>query len=261
MLVLALPLTAALSSPPTVTRTAAARAALLNAIAPLERGFKANKQQRLAVESAIKELAASAPLQALPDISGDWELIYTDAPDILGLDAQAGPLVTCTRIGQQISEADGTIANVIEYGPRAWAANLVGQAKGDLLQQRVITSFERRADAPTKVDLKIKGAAFVPKQLLGVSLAAVPPLKLQGVVEPPFGSFECLYCEGADGPAPSDPDVVALDPDAADDMEQTCEIEGLAGFGACASIRVVRTQQGYYSINRRMAPMEGWGDA
>ena len=110
MLVLALPLTAALSSPPTVTRTAAARAALLNAIAPLERGFKANKQQRLAVESAIKELAASAPLQALPDISGDWELIYTDAPDILGLDAQAGPLVTCTRIGQQISEADGQAA-------------------------------------------------------------------------------------------------------------------------------------------------------
>ena len=44
----------------------------------------------------------------------------------------------------------GTIANVIEYGPRAWAANLVGQAKGDLLQQRVITSFERRTDAPTK---------------------------------------------------------------------------------------------------------------
>ena len=44
-------------------------------------------------------------------------------------------------------------------------------------------------------------------------------------------------------------------------MAQTCEIEGLAGFGACASIRVVRTQQGYYSINRRMAPMEGWGDA
>ena len=220
MLLLALPLTAALSS------TATARAALLNAIAPLERGFKADKQQRLAVESAIKELAASAPLQALPDISGDWELIYTDAPDILGLDAQAGPLVTCTRIGQQISEADGqaawsecassqhpvrhltasepgpqalatlwnragggggrlvsagerlpvrrvllvptrgrpqppppdlaadlhagTIANVIEYGPRAWAANLVGQAKGDLLQQRVITSFERRTDAPTK---------------------------------------------------------------------------------------------------------------
>ena len=78
------------------------------------------------------------------------------------------------------------------------------------------------------MDLKIKGAAFVPKQLLGISLASVPaiyplsarpsptqgpgpgpspspgpsppsnpspgpsqvpPLKLQGVVEPPFGPF------------------------------------------------------------------------
>ena len=227
MFVLALPLTAAMSS------TATARAALLNAISPLERGFKADKQQRLVVESAIKALAASTSLQSLPDISGDWELIYTDAPDILGLDVQAGPLATCTRIGQQISEADGeaawservssgqlaaagattplrssahwrwppsrpegralaswvpergcsnngvclvsgacparsrrsqspppisaadlhagTISNVIEYGPREWAANLIGQAKGDVLQQRVVTSFERRADAPTKV--------------------------------------------------------------------------------------------------------------
>jgi len=255
MFVLALPLTAAMSS------AATARAALLSAISPLERGFKADKQQRLVVESAIKALAASTSLQALPDISGDWELIYTDAPDILGLDVQAGPLATCTRIGQQISEADGTISNVIEYGPREWAANLIGQAKGDLLQQRVVTSFERRADEPTKVDLKIKGAAFMPKQLLGVSLASVPALKLQGFVEPPFGSFECLYCEGPEGPAASDPDLVALDPDAADEMEQTCEIDGLAGFGACSSIRVVRTKQGYYSINRRMTPMEGWGDA
>jgi hypothetical protein len=104
MFVLALPLTAAMSS------TATARAALLNAISPLERGFKADKQQRLVVESAIKALAASTSLRALPDISGDWELIYTDAPDILGLDAQAGPLATCTRIGQQISEADGEAA-------------------------------------------------------------------------------------------------------------------------------------------------------
>ena len=43
MFVLALPLTAAMSS------TATARAALLNAISPLERGFKADKQQRLVV--------------------------------------------------------------------------------------------------------------------------------------------------------------------------------------------------------------------
>ena len=44
---------------------------------------------------------------------------------------------------------------MIEYGPREWAASLIGQAKGDLLQQRVITSFERRADAPTMVGVEI----------------------------------------------------------------------------------------------------------
>jgi len=36
-------------------------------------------------------------------------------------------------------------------------------------------------------------------------------------------------------------------------------MDELAGFGNCASIRVVRTQQGYLSINRRVGPGEGWG--
>ena len=40
-----------------------------------------------------------------------------------------------------------------------------------------------------------------------------------------------------------------------------CDVRGLAGLGVCASIRVIRTAQGYYSINRRMTPAEGWGDA
>jgi hypothetical protein len=235
------------------------RAALLNAIAPLERGFKATAQQRKEVAEAIETLARSTSQQYVPDISGDWELVYTDAPDILGLDVQAGPFSTCTRIGQQISETDGTIANVIEYGPRPWAAslvkNVISQVEGDRLQQRVITSFERRQDEPTKVDLKIRGAAFVPKQLLGVSLDALPPLRLGGFVEPPFGSFEVLYCEGPEGPPTGE--AAALEPE----MEQLCELEDFSSIGPCASIRVVRTAQGYYSINRRMTPAEGWGDA
>ena len=231
------------------------RAALLEAIKPLDRGFKANAEQKKQVAKVIQDLAASTALQVIPDISGDWELVYTDAPDILGLDFQAGPFTTCTRIGQQISEAEGTIANVIEYGPREWAGNLVAQAKGDRLQQRVITSFARRTDEPRKVDLKIKGAAFLPKQLLGVSLDAVPPLKLSGFVEPPFGTFEVLYCEGPDGPTTGE--AAALDPE----MEGLCSLEDLEGLGACASIRVIRTSQGYYSVNRRMTAAEGWGDA
>jgi hypothetical protein len=77
------------------------RAALLEAIAPLDRGFAANNEQKKNVKAAIEALTAVHSQQYVPDISGDWELIYTDAPDILGLDVQAGPLATCTRIGQQ----------------------------------------------------------------------------------------------------------------------------------------------------------------
>ena len=77
------------------------RAALLSVIAPLDRGFKATNEQRKEVTKAIQALADSTSQQTVPDISGDWELIYTDAPDILGLDVQAGPFTTCTRIGQQ----------------------------------------------------------------------------------------------------------------------------------------------------------------
>jgi len=234
---------------------AAPRAALLNLLPTLDRGFAASAEQRREVARAIEELASSTSQQYIPDISGDWELLYTDAPDILGLDMQAGPLATCTRIGQQISEAEGTITNVTEYGPREWVPSLFGSATGDRLQQRVITSFQRRAGEPTKVDLKIRGAAFVPKQLLGVSLDSVPPLKLQGPIEPPFGSFEVLYCEGPEGPPTGDAAALELA------MQEACEVDGLAGFGDCASIRVVRTLQGYYTINRRMTPAEGWGEA
>lgn len=228
------------------------RTALLDLLAPLDRGFRASQEQKKAVAAAINVLASSSQ-QSVPDISGDWELIYTDAPDILGLDAQAGPFLTCTRIGQQISEAEGTIANVIEYGPRAWATSLVRQSKGDRLQQRVITSFARRTDEPLKVDLKIKGAALLPKQILGISLQAFPPLKLEGILQPPFGSFEVLYCEGPEGPRLTD---AAAEPE----LEAACDLEELSEFGRCASIRVVRTQQGYFAINRRMAEGDGWGD-
>lgn len=231
------------------------RAALLDLIAPLNRGFGISREQRQAVTAAIEALAATRSQQFVPDIDGDWELIYTDAPDILGLDTQAGPFLTCTRIGQQISEAEGTITNVIEYGPRGWASSFIEQIQGDRIQQRVITSFARRSDVPTKVDLKIKGAAFAAKQFLGVSLDSLPALQARGIIEPPFGSFDVLYCEGPEGPPTGD--AAALEPE----MEAVCELDGLAGFGNCASIRVVRTQQGYYSINRRMGAGDGWGEA
>jgi hypothetical protein len=57
-------------------------------------------------------------------------------------------------------------------------------------------------------------------QVLGVSLASAPPLRLQGPLELPFGSFEVLYNDG--------------------------------------DLRIVKTQQGYWGVNRRLGPDESW---
>jgi hypothetical protein len=229
---------------------AAARSALLDVIAPLKQGFDASSEQQKEVTAAIENLAMLAPAKDVPDISGDWEQIYTDAPDILGLDSQAGPFLTTTRIGQQISEANGTMANVIEYGPREWGSNLVWQINNDRLQQRVITSFRRLDEEPTKVNLRIKGAAFIAKQAFGISLESLPPLKLGGGEDSEglaFGSFEVLYCEGPDGPAALETSV--LDPEMKTDPSHT-------------RILVKRTAQGYYGISRQINdPSDGWGDA
>ena len=74
--------------------------------------------------------------------------------------------------------------------------------------------------------------------MLGVSLDSVPALRLgPGLVEPPFGTFTVLYCEGG-------LETNALESEMAD----MCDLEGLSGYGACASIRVIRTQQGTSEI-------------
>ena len=44
---------------------------------------------------------------------------------------------------------------------------------------------------------------------LGVSLERAPPLQLLGPLEPPFGSFEVLYCEGPEGPPLAEGDSAA----------------------------------------------------
>ena len=172
--------------------------------------------------------------------------------------------------------------------------------KGDRLQQRVVTSFARREGKPATVDLKIRGVRLLPRQALGVSLESAPPLQLLGPLEPPFGSFEVLYCEGPEGPPLAEGDSAAdesLDllcrqasltslaltprhsplgrtpptpPPPPPSLPHSAPLgltsaslphsmDELAGFGNCASIRVVRTQQGYFSINRRVGPGEGWG--
>ena len=87
----------------------------------IDRGFSASSSQRKAVTSALEALKAvnPRPTDGAIGLSGDWELLYTDAPDILGL-KNAGPLAELRRVGQQIDAEAGTIENVIEYAPASW---------------------------------------------------------------------------------------------------------------------------------------------
>ena len=168
---------------------------LMRALAPLgESGYlTANAAQRREVTDCLKSLSAAEPTaRCAEQLDGDWLLLYTDAPDITGLD-NSGPFVRLKRIGQSIDAAAGRIANVIEYEGREW---LPGRAAGDALQQRVLLDYTVDASTGRKVTLSLSGLAIAPKQIAGVNLASAPPLKLQGPLSLPFGNFECMYNDG-----------------------------------------------------------------
>ena len=182
--------------------------------------LSATREQRKAVTSCLQTLAQvdpSARCAGDGQLDGDWLLLYTDAPDITGL-ANSGPLLSLNRIGQSIDAAAGKIANVIEYTGRQW---LPGRQEGDSLQQRVLLDYAIEADGRSVI-LNLKGLEVAPRQIAGVSLAAAPPLSLQGPLSLPFGNFECMYNDG--------------------------------------DLRVVRTVQGYWSVNKKLAIGEGWDD-
>ena len=98
---------------------------------------------------------------------------------------------------------------------------LPGRAEGDTLQQRVLLDFEVK-DNGRSVVLNLKGLEIAPKQIAGVNLAAAPPLTLQGPLSLPFGNFDCVFNDGG--------------------------------------LRVVRTLQGYWSVNQKLPVGEGWDD-
>ena len=198
-------------------------APLLSAIAPLGfGGFDASAQQRKDIALMLKKLGQANPNpQPATDLDGDWELLYSDAPDITGL-VNSGPFVRLVRIGQQIDSSAMTIANVIEYAPRTWLPLEQVGAIEDRLQQRVLLSYSVE-DGGKRCKLKVAGLALGARKLLGVSLASAPPLTLRGPLELPFGEFECVYNDG--------------------------------------NVRVVRTAQGYYSVNRRFPPGDGWDES
>ena len=88
-----------------------------------DRGFMATPGQRkgaIEIISTLRNTQATVP--SLADLEGKWTLVYTDAPDITGLDRQ--PAGRLGRVGQEIArDGDGesyVISNVIEWLRPRW---------------------------------------------------------------------------------------------------------------------------------------------
>jgi hypothetical protein len=200
------------------------------------RGFQSSSEDRKTAKELIYQLAqysrSSDPARpyydrkynidgmdddSTPTISGKWELIYTDAPDITGLDTSRNPFSTAKlgRIGQECSPP--YIKNVIEWLRPDWADGLPfsGSSNSRVLQ-KVVTSALASPDKPLLVDLKVAGleinAASTPtaaipdetsnnvfgriqKDGIPSVIFSVLPVDLKGPLNPPFGQFEILYID------------------------------------------------------------------
>lgn len=144
-------------------------------------------------------------------ISGKWTLIYTDAPDITGLDTSRNPFSTAKlgRIGQECSPP--YIKNVIEWVRPDWAKDLPFSGSDDSrILQKVVTSGSAAPSKPTFVDLKVAGLELIAgesdgdssnvvetiqNQGLAAGILSINPVDLKGPLNPPFGRFEILYLD------------------------------------------------------------------
>eukprot|EP00978_Attheya_sp_CCMP212_P015855 scaffold40988_cov52-Attheya_sp.AAC.6 len=216
---------------------------VLSLAASTERGFEATPSERDQMKDLILDLAdtfdgaAAEPAASYyedaeiryydddkPTLEGSWTLVYTDAPDITGLDAGNSkllplpPLAQLGRIGQSCKPP--YITNVIEWMKPSWAQNLPsfllpGEDTNARILQKVVTEAKAVPSRPTQVDLTLVGLdvtarmsydddddtsendlqeAIKEKGLL-VGFLKTNPLELRGPLKTPFGKFTILYVD------------------------------------------------------------------
>ena len=173
---------------------AEAKDALLQAIAGTDRGFKKDKSMAASVRNAIHALSDAAKDVTPVPLDGDWMLLWTDAPDITGLGSSLPFAPTLGRIGQEISAADGTVVNVIEWRPASLLTTLRSELSEDSVEQRVVTGFTEAT--PGDVKLVLKGAGLRPRRVLNRDLE-LGPYDTTGLFSLPFGEFKVLYNDGS----------------------------------------------------------------
>lgn len=233
------------------TKAAKLKQKLLTLAEQFNRGFQASSQEREQVKELILQLAPLNPTAepAAPyydgamkkdgtcSLAGKWTLVYTDAPDITGLDTSRVPFSTAQlgRIGQECTPP--FIKNVIEWKRPEWARNLPfsGSDESRVLQ-KVVTSASASPDRPRIVNLKVAGleveaakssensttdvTSRIQKDGLVAGLLSINPIDLKGPLNPPFGQFEVLYLDD--------------------------------------ELRIIKTYQNYFAVNQRIKEGEEW---
>lgn len=259
----------------------ALKESLLSLAAETKRGFIATSDQRSKISGIIARLSKYNPTTEpaksyynrvpqkmgsdIPTLSGKWTLVYTDAPDITGLDATtttpladglALPRIPSLlpqnaklgRIGQECIPEESLIKNVIEWKRPDWVQeilNKVGTTKeDDVDNSRVLQKVCCEATAspikPTIVELKLSG------------------FELQGDVD-------IAKSSNSNGILSSFQDYALRGP--AQYFERNpVNLSGplKAPFGQFECLyldqdmRINRTGQGYFAVNVRLGEAEEW---
>ena len=206
-----------------------AKSDLLALASSTKRGFSASQNQRKEAKKLCETLTKYNPTlePAYPfylgedkvdtsdvtfSLSGKWTLVYTDAPDITGLDG--GPLATAKlgRIGQEC--APPFIKNVIEWKRPTWAGNIPFSGTDDArVLQKVCIEAMANPKNPRIVDLKLVGLDLLgfggslieeraESDSMRGSIIQSPgeffeknPVELRGILKAPFGRFEVLFLD------------------------------------------------------------------
>jgi len=134
------------------------KAALLTAIAGLNRGILANPTEKRTVDELAQALEAvnptPDPLNAPDQLSGNWRLIYTSSKALLGLDR--APLVKLGQVYQCVRPAEQTIINIAELYGLPYLEGLVS----------VVAQFEPIPEETARVRVKFQRSIIGLRQLL-----------------------------------------------------------------------------------------------
>jgi PAP_fibrillin len=114
-----------------------------------------------------------------PTLEGTWRLIWTTALDVLLL--QASPIVAVGAIHQVFDPATRTVANVIDFTPRAQGLFPPGLVPNTMVRATVSTRACRPAGAlpneyPNRVGLIFESVSVQPMEVFGMETTLLPPL-------------------------------------------------------------------------------------